>query len=244
MRRANVTLPWVPVGEIEANLAMGSLRDLLFAWLTTAARRACRNADDGGRVACGLRRAAGGVGPDPQSGTAGTEGRLRVATTASGERFYFGDLINGYLIPEGARDWTVWGFAAAAAVEAGLPEAELPDYADMFAHVTRTIGTKDFGVPRVQTTTCRTLPTAGAQDVLAASEVHPRADRRAGAGPERRRGRALAGGHRARDAADHPDEQRRARSGLSLRLAMELAISMSKIDPETVPKTVAAVEQA
>ena len=29
LRRANVTLPWVPDGEIEANLAIGSLRNSL-----------------------------------------------------------------------------------------------------------------------------------------------------------------------------------------------------------------------
>ena len=34
-RRVNVTLPWAPDGEIEANLAIGSLRDSLQSWLTT-----------------------------------------------------------------------------------------------------------------------------------------------------------------------------------------------------------------
>lgn len=234
-RIAAVTLPWIPDGEIEANLAVGSLRDSLLTWLTTnrgvhvetlmtavgsLAGFAAQNA-----VWDQLRKAGKPVAKDA----------FAVATTASGEKFYFGDLLNGYLIPEGARDWTLWGFTAAAAVEAGLPEGELPDYADMFRHVSETIGTADFGVPRVpEDHRPHLLPKA------ALVTFWPRArlilESRDGPGPEPK---GVAPEHwpavlglvarqcilMSKDALD---------PALSLRLVMESAIAMSKIDPETV----------
>jgi hypothetical protein len=243
-RRVSVALPWMPDGEIEANLAIGSLRDSLLAWLTT---------DRGVHVET-LMTVVGSLAgfaaqqavwdqirkagkPVPKDGFA-------VATTASGEKFYFGDLLNGYLIPEGARDWTLWGFAAAAAVEAGLPETALPDYADIFAHVTRTIGTLDFGIPRVsEDHRPHIMPKA------ALGTFWPRAksilERTDGPGPDPK---GVAVEHwpaviglvarqfilMSKGALD---------PGLSLRLVMESAIAMSKIDPETVPKA-AAIERA
>jgi hypothetical protein len=235
-----VPLPWMPDGEIEANLAFGSLRDSLLTWLTTErgvhvetlmttvgalAGFAAQNA-----VWDRLRRTGRPVAKDA----------FGVAATASGETFYFGDLLNGYLIQEGARDWTVWGFAAAAAVEAGLPEGALPDCADMFRHVSETIGTSAFGVPRV--------PDDHQPHILpneALARFWPRAtvilSRTNGPG---RDPKGVAAEHwpaviglvarqfilMSRDVLD---------PGMSLRLLMESAIAMSKVDPETVPKMVA-----
>ena len=45
-----------------------------------------------------------------------------------GEAFYFGDLINGYIVPQATNGYSLWNFVAAAAIEAGLNPTELPDY--------------------------------------------------------------------------------------------------------------------
>jgi hypothetical protein len=242
-RRVNVALPWVPDGEIEANLAIGSLRDSLLAWLTT---------DRGVHVETLMTVVGSLAGFAAQqavwdqirkAGKPVPKDEFAVATTQSGEKFYFGDLLNGYIIPEGARDWTLWGFAAAAAVEAGLPETALPDYAEIFAHVTRTIGTQDFGIPRVPEDH---RPHLMPREALA--RFWPRAkfilERTDGPGPVPN---GVAVEHwpaviglvarqfilMSRGALD---------PGLSLRLVMESAIAMSKIDPETIPKTPAGLE--
>ena len=73
---------------------------------------------------------------------------LVVANTKSGETFYFGDLINGYLVPQVTNDYSLWNFAAAAAIEAGVKPAELPDCNAMFRHAAQTVGSPEYGVLR------------------------------------------------------------------------------------------------
>lgn len=245
-RRANVILPWYPDGEIAANIAIGGLRDSLTAWMTT--RRGIHaetlmvavGALAGFAAQCAawdeVRRAKA---PIPREG-------LALAATASGERYYFGDLINGYLVPEGARDWTLWGFAAAAAVEAGLPESALPDYTDMFRHVAETVGSRDFGIPRVPDAhqphllprTALEMYWSGVRAILEFAD---------GPGPEQRHSVAVAHwpailGLVARQfVLTNKDELS---PEISLRLIMESAIMMSKIDPATVPTMVATAGRA
>jgi hypothetical protein len=71
-----------------------------------------------------------------------------VMAEAGGERYYFGDRINGYLVQQsGEYAYPLWGFIAAAALQAGMPEKDMPDVREMFAHAAKTIGTPDFGIP-------------------------------------------------------------------------------------------------
>jgi hypothetical protein len=42
----------------------------------------------------------------------------------------------------------VRGFLAAAALQAGVAQKDLPDIREMFGYVANTIGTPDFGIPR------------------------------------------------------------------------------------------------
>src|SRR5262249_30480569 len=71
------------------------------------------------------------------------------ATTASGQQFFFGDRSNAYLVPEKASPLpTLWNFVAGAAIGAGMKPEELPKPDEYFAHVSRTVGTDGFGVPR------------------------------------------------------------------------------------------------
>jgi hypothetical protein len=240
-RRVNVSLPWYPDGEIAANIAIAGLRDSLMAWMTT--RRgvhvetlmAAVGALAGFAAQCAawdeVRRSKR---PIPKE-------RLALAATASGERYYFGDLINGYLVPEGARGWTLWGFVAAAAVEAGLPESELPNYTDMFRHVAETVGSRDFGIPQVpEAHQPRLLPRTALE--MYWSGMRAILELADGPGPGQRKGVAVAHwpailGLVARQFVLVNKDK--LSPEISLRLVMESAIMMSKVDPATVPTMVA-----
>ena len=68
---------------------------------------------------------------------------------AGGQRYYFGDRINGYLLDQsGQYANPLWGFVAAAALQAGMPEKDMPDVNEMFAYVAGTVGAPEYGIPR------------------------------------------------------------------------------------------------
>jgi hypothetical protein len=64
------------------------------------------------------------------------------ATTADGFTYLYGDALNA---PLAESPLSVWAFIGKAVQKAGAP---LPDLAEIFKHVTQTIGSKAFGVPR------------------------------------------------------------------------------------------------
>lgn len=68
--------------------------------------------------------------------------QLTVATTKDGRRFFFGDALNA---PLAESPYSVWALCAGMAQHLGAP---LPDLDEIFQHVSRTIGSEDFGVPR------------------------------------------------------------------------------------------------
>jgi hypothetical protein len=61
-----------------------------------------------------------------------------------GKRFFFGDALNKLLAED---QYSVWSLAAGAAQQAGA--AELPDLLSIFKHVSATVGSEAFGVPRM-----------------------------------------------------------------------------------------------
>lgn len=68
---------------------------------------------------------------------------LQVFETPSGQRFYFGDLLNQPLFEA---EHSVWRLVGAQALALGA--ATLPDPHDFARHTARTVGTPAFGVPR------------------------------------------------------------------------------------------------
>jgi len=58
--------------------------------------------------------------------------------------YYFGDLLNRPLVES---RYSVWSLASGAAQKLGLQQ--LIDLHDIFKHVTDTLGSKDFGIPRI-----------------------------------------------------------------------------------------------
>lgn len=68
---------------------------------------------------------------------------LMTIDCANGKKYFFGDPLNK---PLAESKYSVWSLAAAAAQHNGC--TSLPDINGIFAHVTQTVGTDGFGVPR------------------------------------------------------------------------------------------------
>jgi hypothetical protein len=162
-----------------------------------------------------------------------------VMVEAGSEKYYFGDRINGYLLRQpGGDKHPLWSYIAAAALQAGLPQAKLPDVGEMFEHVAKTIGTPAFGIPRALTQQPAPITPRKALELFWPS-VKALLSNTAGPGPE---GTSVAQEHwwlvvalvarqfiiMAKDTLN---------PGISLSLIMESAIAMSKVDPQTVPQT-------
>lgn len=67
-----------------------------------------------------------------------------VIDTADGKKYFFGDPLNQALAES---QYSVWGLAAGAAQHNGC--SSLPDISEMFAHVSKTVGSDEFGIPRI-----------------------------------------------------------------------------------------------
>jgi hypothetical protein len=159
--------PWAGTGdEIVVNLAIGSLRDSLVKWLTTergvhaetllvatgaiagfaalsAARERVRTRDV--PVPAGFDKAM----PDDDFYTYLRESSLLlVAATKDGTHYYFGDLLNGYLVQQSTTvNHSLFAILSAAAIEAGLKPADLPDMKAIFHRVSSAVAKGgDYGV--------------------------------------------------------------------------------------------------
>jgi hypothetical protein len=143
-------MPWEgdADGAVIANLTIGSLRDSILKWLTTerGVHAETLMVTIGALAGFAAQNAAWrSLGPP---GTPVPKDAMAIAE-AGGEKYYFGDRINGYLVRQaGESEYPLWGYIAAAALKAGMPEKDMPDECEMFAHVARTVGTPNFGIPR------------------------------------------------------------------------------------------------
>jgi hypothetical protein len=248
--------PWKDTDdEVVVNLAIGSLRDSLQMWLktergihvetllasigalagfaaqTTAfARIAKRDIP----LLTGAALSAAELSEHLRK-----HNLLVVANAKSGETFYFGDLINGYLVPQVTNGYSLWNFAAAAAIEAGVKPAELPDCNAMFRHATQTVGSPEYGVPQVAQEHQPHLTPRQALDMFwpRTKFILTRTD-----GPGPAKGRSvpveywsLVTDLVARQLFLMAKAALDPRIGIAL--LMECAITMSKIDPKAVPQT-------
>jgi hypothetical protein len=156
-----------------------------------------------------------------------------VIETRSGEVFFFGDLLNAVIVSKdggrnGARESghaSIWKIVSDGGYEAGA--INLPDVTDAIKHCAATVGSQEFGIPRV--------PDAHMPDILpreAVSRFWPAARRKlAGAEPMSWPLHLAMAAHtlivELKDAI-RPD--------IAVQLVMEAAVPMSKIDPVTLPK--------
>jgi len=133
---------WDGVDETLGNIAIGHVRENLMAFLK----------NERGIHAESLMVAVGALAghaalhaafevarPEPGSTS------LMTITTSDGGIYYSGDAINAFLIPENPAYVSLWGLVAAGAVASGVPQDELPDYVDIFKRAAATLGTPAFG---------------------------------------------------------------------------------------------------
>ncbi|MSQ71883.1 MAG: hypothetical protein EXR27_11435 [Betaproteobacteria bacterium] len=90
-----------------------------------------------------------------------------VVDAKDGKRYFFGDLVNK---PLAESRFSVWSLTAGAAQKMGLP---VPDVNEIFKHVSDTVGTDSFGVPRVpEAHRARNLPAKYLKDLWLAVHAH------------------------------------------------------------------------
>lgn len=73
----------------------------------------------------------------------GASAQLVTAQAVDGKTYFYGDVLNA---PLAESKLSVWSFIAGALERLGKP---LPDVLEIFRHVTATVGTAQFGVPRM-----------------------------------------------------------------------------------------------
>jgi hypothetical protein len=261
----SVKLPWADSedDEITANLAIGNLGHSLLMSLTTERGVHAETllvaigaiAGFAAQEAVWARLAkrdlpidhAATMSREDLSKALHAHGLLVLATTKSGENYNFGDLINGYLVPQKSAPYSypLSILVNAAAVKAGVKPDELPDYIAMFAHASQTVGTPEYGLSTVDR---EHRPHLTAREAL--DRFWPRAKfifgRTDGPGPAE--GRSVPPEHwpliaaivasgfvaRTKDVLD---------PRIGLHLLMEAAVTMSKIDRSKVPQTLPEDEQ-
>lgn len=153
--------------------------------------------------------------------------------TRSGEVFFFGDLLNAVIgahegSAAGSRNssqYTIWKIVSDAGYQAGA--LNLPDIQDIVKHCAASVGGPEFGVPRV--------PDVHMPAVLpreAVSRFWPGTLRRLnGAGPMSWPLHLAMAAHKL-----IIETKETIRPDIAVRIVMEAAVPMSKIDPLTVPK--------
>jgi hypothetical protein len=244
--------PWGAEDDIAANQAIGGLRNFLLGALKTergiqaetllvAAGALTGYAVINAVFEAYLKRGRAQVG-DAEAASAGKA--IVEVKGKDGQTYYFGDLINSFLAASAgpvSRPFFVWGYLAGVAINSGVPAAELPDLNEMFKHAASTVGTPEFGVPRMPPNLKPMLTPRQAVDRLwpAVRTGLARID-----GP--------AAGGRGIDVEHWPiicaivAQQLIGQTKgvvdvkVALRLVMESAIFMSKIDPRSVRQEQAA----
>lgn len=239
----SIKMPWTGTDdEFVANVATGSLRDLLKLWLTTERGIHAETllVSIGAIAGFAAQQAARVRAPVSTIGTPITaRDRIHEVKTKSGETFYFGDPINGYIVPQGITDLNLWGLVAAAANSVGVKQSEFPELAPMFRRVAGSVGSPEFGTLTVDKRHQPQLSPRQALDLL-----WPRArfllTRTDGPGPGKGRSVpqeywSIVASIAAQQLLILTKDTLDPRVGLAL--IMESAIAMSKIDPKTVPQT-------
>ena len=78
-----------------------------------------------------------------KSGAKSAPSGLTMVTGADGRKYYFGSALNKLLAED---RYSVWSLTAGTIEQLGKP---LPDLTDIFKHATATVGSAQFGVPRL-----------------------------------------------------------------------------------------------
>lgn len=143
----------------------------------------------------------------------------------NGEKYYFSDLLNWILFENlSTPPYSIWAY-----VLDGVDEQSplLPDPADIVSHAARTVGTKQFGVPRLPPAHMpRRLPRAALEDWSLVQRELTAAGREPA---DWSYDLALAARWQITTSRD------KVAPPIAAKIVMEAAIPMSKTDPRTVP---------
>ena len=142
--------PWKDATDVIAcNLALGDLVNNLPRRLTVDGRIHAETllASIGGIAGFAAQRAFFAKLAESQDQSAKPE--IRIATTASGGKYFFGEPLNRTLFPlvEAEASLKLWSLAAGGAVAVGLSASDMPKLEDLFKHVSQTLGTELEGLP-------------------------------------------------------------------------------------------------
>ncbi len=232
--------PWGAGGEITTNLTIGSLRESMLMWLKD--QRGI-HAETLLLVIGALAGFAGQCAAwDKLAKRQSLDSGVAISTIGlkSGEKLYFGDLINGFLVPQGVTEYPLSGFVHAAARSVGVGDNELPDYREMFEYIASNIEKQpDFGVPRTPDNHRPMLRPRQALDIFwpRARFIMTRTDNQMALGKNvpTELWPVVTGVvtnqflTMTKDALD---------PRIGVRIVMETAIAMSKVDPKKVPQIV------
>ncbi|MEM8744866.1 MAG: hypothetical protein AAGF14_09555 [Pseudomonadota bacterium] len=171
-------------------------------------------------------------------------GAFVVMKTNNGETYYFGNLLNSYIVPQskdiaplGPGHFTLWGFLASAVQATGGEPTSGDAINSIFQHAASTVGTPNFGVPQLPEMHRPGLPPRellnklwpGAKSILGSTDVPGEGNESLPIGlwPTVVALTAQKLIEQAKDAIDPT---------LAMRIALEAAVPMSKVDPQTVPQ--------
>jgi hypothetical protein len=251
MQNVETRMPWEPDAAVVAGFAANNLQSWMMEALTTPegvhaetlmivvgalAGFAAQHAIWETIVKPGRLPVHGGNQPET--------GAFVIMTAKNGETFYFGDLLNSYLVPQdrgaaslGPGVHSLWGFLSAGVIQCGRQPMTMEEIGEIFSNTAGTVGGPQFGLPRFPAGHGTGLAPRQALNLgwPIAKGILGRND-----APERN-GEVLWTGHwptvlalvaqkfiiYAKDVLD---------PALSMRIVYEAAIPMSKVDPQTVPQ--------
>jgi hypothetical protein len=254
-----IQYPWASTDdEIVVNLAIGSQRDSMLKWLTTergahaetllvsigaiagfAAQTAVLERIKTRDVPGATKDMPG----EDLSNLLREKGLAVLVTAKSGETYYFGDLINGYLVKQVTTvNYHLFGILAAAAAQNGVKYDELSDPRAMFRHASQTVGTPEFGILHPPKELSPQLTPRQALDKFwpRVKFIFERTDGQGVVEPAKGKSvrpeywpliAALVARQFLLMSKDTTDPR------VGVGLIMESAIVMSKVDPKTVPQT-------
>jgi hypothetical protein len=145
MAGASKALPWAGAPDAAAaNFALGDLVNSLPRAMSVDGRIHAATLLAASGAIAGYAAQQALFARVAEAGPRSASGSLHLAKTKTGRQYYFGDALNGMLIPRSASPQEAsekfWPIAASGAMAAGLDRAGLPALEPMFAHVTGTLG--------------------------------------------------------------------------------------------------------
>jgi hypothetical protein len=140
---------WEPARSVAARLAMGSLAKF---FPKSLARNGRVQAE---ALFCTVGAVAGFAAQHAVREEYVVDGKAKesevfvIALAPDGERYFFGDRLNAMLIPERPDSISIWSVLGGEALRLGAAKSELPDCLDTFERATKSIGTPAFGIPQL-----------------------------------------------------------------------------------------------